>query len=511
MTLAVVSSRALDGLGAPAVQVEVHMANGLPSFTLVGLADTEVKEARERVRSALIHSGLGFPHNQRITVNLAPADLPKESGRFDLPIALGILAASGHIPPDALDGYEFAGELSLAGELRPVRGALAMALAVQRQNQQPRQLVLPPLSAQEAALVEGIRVYQARHLQDVVSALGNGANPTPLTPAKPMKLQTTTALSALDLADVRGQQGAKRALEIAAAGNHSLLLVGSPGSGKSMLAQRLSSLLPPMNEEEALSSAALASVSASGFDVQQWRQRPMRSPHHSASSVALVGGGSPPRPGEISLAHGGVLFLDELPEFNRACLESLREPLETGRITLSRAARQASYPAQFQLIAAMNPCPCGWLGAQAVSGRVCRCTPDAVNRYQSRISGPLLDRMDLQVEVPAVKPSELLTAPAGEKSATVAQRVAAAQTRQRARQGKTNAELNAGDMDLYCPLDEAAQAFAMRAAERMGWSGRSLHRVIKVARTIADLAEQPTLNVHHLAEAMQYRRGLNSA
>jgi magnesium chelatase family protein len=290
-----------------------------------------------------------------------------------------------------------------------------------------------------------------------------------------------------------------------------LLLVGSPGSGKSMLAQRLSSLLPPMNEEEALSSAALASVSASGFDVQQWRQRPMRSPHHSASSVALVGGGSPPRPGEISLAHGGVLFLDELPEFNRACLESLREPLETGRITLSRAARQASYPAQFQLIAAMNPCPCGWLGAQAVSGRVCRCTPDAVNRYQSRISGPLLDRMDLQVEVPAVKPSELLTAPAGEKSATVAQRVAAAQTRQRARQGKTNAELNAGDMDLYCPLDEAAQAFAMRAAERMGWSGRSLHRVIKVARTIADLAEQPTLNVHHLAEAMQYRRGLNSA
>ncbi|MDD2544671.1 MAG: YifB family Mg chelatase-like AAA ATPase [Burkholderiaceae bacterium] len=512
MGLALVQSRALLGLEAPAVTVEVHLANGLPSFTLVGLADVEVKEARERVRSALQNAGLEFPHNKRITVNLAPADLPKDSGRFDLPIALGILAASGQIDGARLAGHEFAGELSLSGELRPVRGALATSLALHTQQVRAR-LVLPPGSAEEAALVPDAQVVRARHLLDVVRAFlppGNPEAPPPDTDDEGWtRLQAqplTTRAPGPDMADVKGQSAAKRALEIAAAGGHSVLMVGPPGSGKSMLAHRFAGLLPPMTVEEALQSAAIASLTGR-FDPARWGLRPTGQPHHTASAVALVGGGSPPRPGEISLAHHGVLFLDELPEFPRAALEALREPLETGQITIARAARRADFPARFQLVAAMNPCPCGFLGSPQ---RACRCTPDQVSRYQGKLSGPLLDRIDLHVEVPALPTDQLLQAPPGEATEAIRRRVVQARAQALARQGHANQALQGQAIDTHVQLEDAAAQFLNKAAARLGWSARSTHRALKVARTIADLAGSERTQVPHMAEAMQYRRTLRA-
>ncbi len=503
MSLAVVHSRALDALRSPPVTVEVHLANGLPSVTLVGLADTEVKEARERVRAALQTSGLEWPANKRITVNLAPADLPKESGRFDLPIAVGILAASGQVDASRLDAFEFAGELSLAGELRPVRGALAMALAAAHDAAAPRRaMVLPRESAEQAARVDGMCVHAARHLLDVVRALQPGEAAEPLPLAQPQTEPSPACWP--DLIDVKGQAGAKRALEIAAAGGHGLLMIGPPGSGKSMLAQRFASLLPPLTAEEAIESAALLSLHAHAAGTR-WGERPFRAPHHSASAAALVGGGSPPRPGEISLAHHGVLFLDELPEYPRPALEALREPLETGRVTISRVARQADFPARFQLIAAMNPCPCGQLGSPL---QACRCSPDEAARYQSRLSGPLLDRIDLQVEVPAVPLATLAQAPDGEPSARIAARVAAARARALQRQGGLNHALAGEALERHAALDAAGTAFLESAAQRLGWSARGYHRVLRVARSIADLAGSETIALPQLAEAIQYRRVL---
>ena len=516
MALALVHSRALRGLDAPEVTVEVHLANGLPSFTLVGLVDTEVKESRERVRAALQTSGLEFPHNKRVTVSLAPADLPKESARFDLPIAIGILAAAGQLDAARLEGFELAGELSLGGELRPVPGALAIGLATARQIAPPRRRWrvcrarscsrprAPPRSRSSA----GSRCAALGHLLDVVRAFlpGDAADDAGLVapPAAPPVSSASAAAGQPDLRDVRGQSAARRALEVAATGEHGLLMVGPPGSGKSMLAQRLPGLLPPLDHDAALEAAAVQSI-AGTFDLSHWGRRPFRAPHHGASAAALVGGGSPPRPGEVSLAHRGTLFLDELPEFPRSALEALREPLENGRIVVSRAARRAEFPARFQLVAAMNPCPCGDFGDRL---RACRCTPDAVLRYRARVSGPLLDRIDLQVEVPAVDPDAMVAAPAGEPSAAVAARVAVATARAIDRQGCVNARLDGEALDRHAALDDAAAAFLRGASARLGWSGRGLVRVVRVARSVADLAGHADIATADLAEAIQYRRVL---
>lgn len=503
MSLAVLHSRALNGMHAPEVVVEVHLANGLPSFTIVGLPETEVKESKDRVRAALQTAKFEFPA-KRITVNLAPADLPKESGRYDLPIALGILAASGQISSKYLDDYEFAGELALTGELRPIYGALAMTASVTQSattgnpSVRKRAFIMPQKSASEAALVQDAVVYPANSLLAVCAHLSDRER------LSVVQHETITNVSSdhQDFKDVKAQSLPKRALEIAAAGGHNILMSGPPGTGKSMLASRFAGILPTMTDQEALESAAIQSLNG-GFKFELWKKRPYRSPHHTASSVALVGGGSVPRPGEISLAHHGVLFLDEFPEFDRKVLEVLREPLENGRITISRAARQADFPAKFQLIAAMNPCPCGYHGHY---NNKCRCTPDQIARYKAKISGPLLDRIDLHIEVTALKEDELTATGTGESSAEIRARVEKARNTQLTRQKKANHFLSTQEIEHVCALDHQGAQLLKSAISKLDLSARAYHRILKVARTIADLAEHNLILPQHVAEAIQYRK-----
>lgn len=498
MSLALVYSRALSGMNAPLVEVEAHLANGLPAFNIVGLPDTEVKESRDRVRAAIIQSGFDFPA-KKITVNLAPADLPKESGRFDLPIAIGILAASGQIVPDKLAQYEFAGELALSGFLRPVRGALAMAW---QGMQSGRAFILPSENAKETAVMPGIEVYGANSLAQVAAHL----NAVEALPAEqvPSDLRSSEKINILDLKDVRGQHTARLALEIAAAGGHSLLMMGPPGTGKSMLAQRLPGILPPLTDQELIEVWTLKSL-LPHRQQELSVERPFRSPHHSASPVAMVGGGSDPRPGEISLAHNGVLFLDELAEFDRKVLEVLREPLENGEIHISRAARQAVYPAKFQLVAAMNPCPCGYLGHPS---KPCRCTPESIARYRNKISGPLLDRIDLTIEVPALLAAELVQQQPGESSESVAVRVKEARERQYARQGKVNAALSVTELDETASVSAEAKEALGVLLEKLSLSARSYHRIMRVARTLADLKGDVEVKREHVLRAVGFRRAL---
>jgi magnesium chelatase family protein len=493
MELSIVYSRALVGIEAPLVRVETHLSNGLPSLHIVGLPETAVRESKDRVRSALLNSHFQFP-DRRITVNLAPADLPKEGGRFDLPIALGILVASGQAPAAALVDCEFLGELALDGSLQPVPGVIPAAHAALRAR---RKLVVDTMSGPLAAHVPDSQVLAAPDLLTLCAHLNGSRTIEPSTPARHTPQHTYP-----DLSDVVGQEGARRALEVAACGGHNLLLSGPPGTGKTLLASRLPGILPPPTPEEALTGLALRNVDHRN-DYCDYFQRPFRSPHHTASAAALAGGGAKPRPGEISLAHGGVLFLDEFPEFNRHCLEVLREPMESGEITLSRANHKTRYPARFQLVAAMNPCPCGYLGDPE---RPCRCAPEQIQRYRARISGPLLDRIDLHVTVARLPPGDLLRAgDDAEPSARVRARVCRSRDLQEQRQECANARLPADRLASVCLLGEAQMKELESAASRMCLSGRALHRTLRVARTIADMEAVDRVDHRHIAEALAYR------
>jgi magnesium chelatase family protein len=495
MQLATLYTRALNGINAAQVTVEVHLSNGLPAFSIVGLPEAAVRESKDRVRAAIINSNFDFPA-RRITVNLAPADLPKDGGRYDLPIAIGILAASGQIDKAQLDQYEFHGELALSGLLREVNGSLPITLAAQKNN---KKLILPAKSAEQAALIKQAEIYAATDLLSVCQHLQCLIK----LPHAQATIDNQQTREILDMSDVRGQHLARRALEIAAAGRHNLIMIGPPGTGKSMLASRLPGILPPMSTAQALESASINSISHQGFDVQRWKQRPFRSPHHTASGVALVGGGSKPSPGEISLAHQGVLFLDELTEFDRHVIDVLREPMETGCITISRAARQADFPARFQLIAAMNPCPQGY----SCDGKnLCQCTPQQQIKHRSRISTPFLDRIDIHIEVPRVDNLALNSdAARGESSEQIRQRVFRAYRLQKKRGPRSNAELNVKEIEEFCTLKAKEQLLLEKAMEKLKLSARAYHRILKLARTIADIENSNNIEIPHLSEAIGYR------
>ena len=497
MSFAQVYTRSVVGLNAPSVMVEVHLSQGLPAVTMVGLPEAAVRESKDRVRSAIINSGFQFP-NRRLTINLAPADLPKDGARLDLPIAIGILAASGQIDETVLAQYEFIGELALNGDLRGIAGALAVSRALKVDR---RTLIVPKDNADEAVKVDGVKVLQADTLKAVCQHLMNEQQ---LSQAE-HKASYQSANYQLDLADVKGQHQARRALEIAAAGGHSLLFCGSPGTGKTLMASRLPTILPPLNDHEALEVASIYSIANSDYD---YGTRPFRQVHHTTSAVALVGGGSSPKPGEITLANRGVLFLDEIPEFDRKVLEVLRQPIENKEIVISRANSQVRFPANFQLVAAMNPCPCGYYGDK--SGR-CQCRPEQIKRYQEKLSGPLLDRIDLHITVPALPASDLQSAQRGESSAVVRERVIQAYQRQQARQGKANNELSPSELDQFAPLGDAESRILAMAQSRLNLSARGYHRVLRVARTIADLAGSEAIQTPHLTEALSYRSQLTNA
>ena len=496
MSLAVLISRSLAGVRALPVTVETHLSGGMPRVNIVGLPDTEVREAGERVRAAIMNSNFEFPA-RRVTINLAPADLPKEGSRFDLPMALGILAAAGQIPKSALANCEFVGELALGGQLRPVSGMLPIALAAAKSG---RTLFAPRGQRR--------RLRARRRCRDLLRArFTRGVRA--FDRQNPARAADAKAAPAVNgnyecFSEVKGQSATKRALEVAAAGGHSALMQGPPGGGKSMLAMRFPGLMPPLEEHEAIDSASVLSLTGRRFDIEAtWRRRPFRAPHHSCSPAALVGGGTNPRPGEISLAHRGVLFLDELPEFDRAALETLREPLESGEITISRAARQARFPARFQLLAAMNPCPCGYRGHP---DRPCRCGASQIARYRGRISGPFLDRIDIQIETPALAHAEMIKLSTGETSAQIRARVSDARNFQRARQNKLNAHLGAGEIDRFCAVSDALAEKILSTMRQLNLSARGYHRVLKVARTIADLAQSEEIEFAHLREGLVFRR-----
>lgn len=498
MSFAVTYARASIGIRAPLVTVETHITNGLPAFHIVGLPETAVKESKERVRSALLNAHFEFP-DQRITINLAPADLPKSGGRFDLAIAIGILAASAQINNEKLHHYEFAGELALSGSIRPIAGALSFAMGTYSAN---RSLILSPGNAFEAALANTQGVYPADHLLSVCAHL----NETAILARHPeADFQMNKKDSIKNLSSVLGQEHARFALEIAASGGHNLLFHGTPGAGKTLMSECLPGILPPLSEEQALEIGAIRSLCGQTIDVEHWFNPPFRAPHHSASTAALVGGGNPPRPGEISLAHHGVLFLDELPEFRRDALEALREPLESGNITIARANSQEKFPSHFQLLAAMNPCPCGYNGCTYPP---CRCTPQQIQRYQRKISGPLLDRIDLNVNVAPLSKHQLLNTPTilPESSENVRERTQKAQKIQIERCGKLNNRLNRDEIQYYCKVDPATQNLLENAIDRLHLSARAFQRILKLARTIADIQEAATIEENHIAQALSFRQ-----